>query len=68
MKIKKFVGGFLYQPGNIETTYYWIKNLGGVDLIEDNRFKKEVPKETIPDIVYLAIKTGAYEEIDRIPR
>lgn len=68
MKIKKFVGGVLYQYGESETSYYWIKDSGEVISIVANKFDKYAAKDVIPDIVWLAIKVGAYETISKLPR
>lgn len=71
MKIMKLTGGVLFQPGEREDTYFWIRHDpsdGTPMLIEKHKFVRYAIDGEIPDIVWLAIETGSYEIITRLPK
>jgi len=60
MHLHRYSSAFLYQENDHKALWYWIKDSGDILEVKNNQLTVKVSKEKIPDMIWLAIKLGAY--------
>jgi hypothetical protein len=66
MYLHRYSSAFLYQENDHKALWYWIKDNGDILEVRNKQLTAKVSKEKIPDMIWLAIKIGAYESMSKV--